>query len=122
MVWGWRLWWVLWAALAVPWRDVGAVPQWQRVEWLPFAHVRPRDWALNFLFFLLFGGLAAQRGWSVTSVMLVAAALSLSTELTQLFAPTRYPSITDVITNVAGAALGILLATRLLAQRRSYSS
>ena len=43
-------------------------------------------------------------------VMLWAIALSISTEASQIYSHGRFPSATDVLTNVIGAGLGVVLA------------
>lgn len=116
MRWGWLLWWVVWAVFALPWAGLGTTPQWQRIEWQPFYFMRPRDWLLNVMFFVPFGLLAAYVEWSFRRVVATAAVISLLVEVVQVFAKGRSPSTTDVITNVAGAMVGLFVATHFLGQ------
>jgi VanZ like family len=102
---GWVAWWGLWALITLPWGASEPSPQWDRVEWVPFQFGLLRDAVLNFLFFVPFGMLA-RRGRRVGAVLAAAAAVSLMTELIQLYGAGRYPSATDVVVNIAGAAAG----------------
>ena len=74
------------------------------------------DIVLNVVAFLPFGVIAALRWgrrWRTLAIV-VAAALSISIELTQaLEGLGRSPSATDVVTNTAGAALGFVLGLRM---------
>lgn len=94
-----------------------------------------RDIAINILIYIpigLFGALWFGRGKArclppVLTIVL-AAALSLSMELCQLFDARRQASFFDVLTNVAGACIGVLLARlygrtllRILARRGARS-
>ncbi len=79
-----------------------------------------RDVVLNIVLFLPVGftyqlglGRGAPAAWVRASVL--GGALSLGIEAAQLFAPGRFPAITDVATNTLGAALGALLAAHLRA-------
>lgn len=106
--------WVWWIPLtwliSLPWRGFTLEPQWTRVHWIPFTDPadRPRDFALNVLFFMPFGySFARRRSWLLAPA--VAAAVSLTAEATQLFGSVRYPSATDVTAAVIGAALGAIL-------------
>ena len=71
---------------------------------------------LNVLAFVPFGVLGAGFGWPAWQVALSAAGISGGTELLQLFSSRRYPSVTDLLMNTAGAALG---AGILAARRRT---
>jgi glycopeptide antibiotics resistance protein len=108
--WGWLFWWIVWAVFAVPWTSVGTVAHWERVEWLPFYFMRPRDWLLNVAFFIPFGVLARYSRWRFPRAIGTAAFVALLVEIVQVFSPERAPATTDVITNIAGVALGMLLA------------
>src|SRR6185436_4238821 len=70
----------------------------------------PVDVAANVLGYIPLGIALRSRGtWSA---LLIAGLLSFLAEATQLFAPDRMPALVDVVTNVIGAALGLLLAAR----------
>ncbi len=107
--------WVWWIALtwliSLPWAGFTLVPQWSRVHWLPFTDPadRPRDFILNVLFFVPFGWSFARDRRTVLAP-LAAALVSVSAEATQLFGTVRYPSATDVLAAIAGAALGAVAA------------
>jgi VanZ family protein len=104
--------WTGWRTLGVnPFAFVGA-------PWP--AYVTVFDLALNVLAYLPLGLLAALalhprwRGWpAVLLVTALAAALSLLIETLQNYLPARIASNVDVLTNVAGAALGAAAATAL---------
>jgi glycopeptide antibiotics resistance protein len=108
------VWWIVLAwVISLPWAGFTREPQWTRVHWLPFTDPadRPRDFVLNLFFFVPFGySFARRRRW--TYAPLVAAAVSVSAEATQLFGTVRYPSATDVTAAVLGAAIGAFLARR----------
>jgi VanZ family protein len=93
----------------------------------PFARAVSRtDAVSNVLLFLPLGGLIgfrlARRGTGLGMILVVAAvsglALSASVECAQLFLPGRVPSLVDLATNTAGAALGALVGWPLI--RRAW--
>lgn len=97
---------------------------WERVGWVPFADDRSKPWemAANVLLFLPMGWLTvravgATRAGAVAAV-LGAGALSVGVELAQVFAHGRIASATDVVLNLAGAALGAAIALRTAAGQR----
>jgi glycopeptide antibiotics resistance protein len=106
----WLAWWSVWALLTLPWRGLESTPQWQRMEWLPFSFSRPRDWALNLLFFVPFGVLGAAVGWSSRRVVASGAVVALVAEAVQLFSRYRFPATTDLVLDVMGVALGVAAA------------
>jgi glycopeptide antibiotics resistance protein len=107
---GWFAWWSVWALLTLPWRGLESAPQWQRMEWLPFSFARPRDWALNLLFFAPFGVLGVAAGWKSRRVVILGALVALAAEALQLFSRYRFPATTDVVLDVMGVALGVAAA------------
>ena len=113
----WIAWYVVWAGFALPWAEAGMTPHWERVQWIPFQMVRPRDVVLNLLFFVPFGALGVLSAWRVASVLLAAAAVAGFTEAVQVFAPDRWPSATDLLLNLAGTLTGLAAARSAL--RRS---
>jgi glycopeptide antibiotics resistance protein len=106
----WFAWWSVWALLTLPWRGLESAPQWQRMEWLPFGSARPRDWALNLLFFVPFGVLGVAAGWRARRVVVLGALVALAAEALQLFSRYRFPATTDVVLDVIGVALGVAAA------------
>ena len=118
------IWLLLWARIGLPWRSFQWTPSFRRVELIPFQVGSPRTYVLNLLAFVPFGIIGTRLGWHPSSVIGVAAGVSALTELSQLFSRGRYPSITDVILNTAGALLGVVLAiaVRNIVQQRSTTS
>ena len=117
-----HLWFAIWVSLiivvVVPWGTLQSDPRWERMEWIPFVSppVEFLDMVGNVLFYIPFGILCgfevADARKPVALVTGCAALLSISTELSQVFSVTTYPSMTDVACNVLGAIIGALLATR----------
>ena len=106
-LWGW---WVLviWL-VCLPWP--GMTPYAGRdVQLVPFAGAadRPRDVIANVVLFVPFGYLFAaahpRRGYP--TLLVAAAAVSLTAEALQLFSPARFPSATDIFVNTGGALVG----------------
>jgi len=104
------IWLFLWARIGLPWRSFQWTPSFRRVELIPFQVGSPRTYVLNVLAFVPFGIIGTRLGWQPSRVIVVAAAVSALTELSQLFSPGRFPSITDVILNTSGALLGVAFA------------
>jgi len=103
----WVWWIVLTWLISLPWTGFTLDPQWSRVHWVPFTDPadRPRDFILNVLFFVPFGySFARTRRWPLAPF--AAGIVSLSAEATQLFGTVRYPSATDVMAAIVGAAIG----------------
>jgi glycopeptide antibiotics resistance protein len=100
-------------AATFPW-DLRDHPHWQKVAWIPFATgiVRPTDLLLNVALYVPFGFLLAprMRRAPIVSTLVGALALSSLMELTQVWSHVRFPSATDIVMNVLGAALGAALA------------
>ena len=91
---------------------------WSRVCWVPFRDCGIHDFWLdalaNVALYAPFGFLAArsQVRKGITAILVVAglaALLSVSGELFEIFCHNRFPSMTDVSTNTLGAALGALI-------------
>lgn len=118
----WRLltWMMVVVAVVVPWTSWVGHSHWGRVDWLPFSPpLRKRDIALNVLlyvplgyFFVRDGRLGNRVGMAVA----LAFGLSLATEFTQVYSHGRFPALTDVVTNTAGAWIGAAIARREVRQ------
>ena len=112
------VWLVLFALLVLPWRDLQDHPHWYKVAWIPFrSPVRLLDIAVNVAAFVPFGVLAALssgtiRRWHWPLVLIAAFLLASGAEAAQLFSHWRFPSATDVASNVIGAALGAWMVWR----------
>ena len=117
---------VFWFWLAVviffttlPWRFVGHA-HWNAIDWMPFlgpssgAGAWYRDAPLNFLLFVPLGLLAyrPKTGHGFRSAVLIGLCASVAAEFFQVFSHGRFPSVNDVIVNVAGAAVGAALGRR----------
>jgi glycopeptide antibiotics resistance protein len=106
-------WWVLalwlagWAYIGFP-ASLAESPR-RVMEWLPTT-ARPRDILLNFAYYVVFGVVTNRLQLKLPVILLAAAALSVTTEMTQLYSTNRYPSVTDLIANCFGALGGALLA------------
>ncbi|WP_022890748.1 VanZ family protein [Agromyces italicus] len=80
------------------------------------------EFAANIVLFVPFGALVAVawRGLPAWAVIALGFSTSLTIELVQLSLPTRFPTVSDVVANTAGAAVGILVVG-VLARRRVAS-
>jgi glycopeptide antibiotics resistance protein len=115
----WAVWIVALAAVTAPWADFRAQCNWAHVGWIPFQSPLQKraDIVANVALYIPFGYVA----WSdhpglarrVMVTMSTAAALSFVLETSQLFSVSRYPSTTDVASDIAGAAAGALLAAAM---------
>ena len=100
----------------VPWMTYQPHSHWAKVVWIPFStppEITARDVLGNLLLYVPFGYLLSRAGsWrpALGTVCLVAAVLSIATELTQVYSHSRFPSATDVLLNVVGAVSGCLLS------------
>lgn len=91
-----------------PWGDVQYHSHWSNVGWIPFVSppVRAIDIVQNLLLAAPIGivmALAFRRGPAAAA--LTAIPFSLAGEWMQLFSHTRFPSATDLVCNIAGAAV-----------------
>ena len=118
----WQNLWLFWilviiTATTLPWTSFHAYPtNWQRINWVPYAYtsflkIGFRDVLQNILLYIPFGYFYVKRfpienRSLLLSVAMFASALSISTEVAQVFQPLRFPSATDVINNIFGALLG----------------
>jgi glycopeptide antibiotics resistance protein len=92
-----------------------AQPQWSRVHPVPFSDPADKiaDAAINLLLFVPFGFSFSRWRPGTGRLGLVAAGVSTSAELLQLFSTVRYPSGTDVAYAVVGAMAGAVVAAAL---------
>ncbi len=112
------LWTLLIAGCVITWTDLQNHSHWRRVQWIPFVTppVKIIDIVVNVALYLPFGYWFvrwAGRGRSVRALA-TAALLSLTTEWTQLYSHSRFPSLTDVTCNVIGAGIGVWIAQQFL--------
>jgi glycopeptide antibiotics resistance protein len=114
---------LLWTTVIVcvttlPWKNFVGHPHWDHVRWIPFQEHRLAlfDIVANVLLFVPFGYFLTRalprrsRAWPRTFAL--AAALSASVECFQVYCHHRIPSTADILTNVLGAGLGLLLALK----------
>ncbi|MBK9308773.1 MAG: VanZ family protein [Nitrospira sp.] len=97
---------------------------WEHVRWIPFqgfswSKNMLKDIITNTLWFMPFGYLLhnqlnwnSRSRWTIAAIITIAGGVSLSNELFQVFCHSRYPSMTDVACNVAGAGLGSYCAVK----------
>jgi len=104
----------LWTAVillaVVPWGSYQDHSHWARVQWIPFVTppIKARDIFVNVLLYVPFGHWSMRlwplpRAWRA---IVLALALSVTSELSQVYSHGRFPSATDVTCNVFGAWLG----------------
>jgi glycopeptide antibiotics resistance protein len=103
---------------AVPWGTLQNHPHWDAIRWVPFVSppVGPIDITANILLFAPLGyflgiGLVGKRRYALALATLLALALSVTLEFTQVFSHYRFPSATDVASNVIGAVVAAALAS-----------
>ena len=97
----------------MPWSNFKGHAHWSKVRWIPF-YDHPLtffDVTANVLLFIPFGlffvRARAKRGRSAwLQTVLLALLLSTSVEFFQIYCHNRFPSATDICTNVIGAAIG----------------
>ncbi len=115
--WPFWLWTGVILLLVLPWTSFQSHSHWSRVAWIPFMSqpLKIRDVVANVLlyvpwgYFLMLMPRAPRRIWLVA---MFAAGLSLSTEAAQLYSHGRFPSMTDVVSNICGAVTGARLVRR----------
>jgi len=97
----------------MPWSNFKGHAHWSRVRWIPFTD-RPLsifDVIGNVLLFVPFGlffiKATSKRGLTAQLyTALLALLLSASVEFFQIYCHNRFPSATDICTNVIGAMIG----------------
>jgi glycopeptide antibiotics resistance protein len=102
-------------AIVLPWQRFQDHTHWQRVQWIPFRSppITLRDLAGNVALYVPVGYLIVRLTGppvGIPRAVACAALLSIGTETTQLFSHGRFPSMTDVTCNLAGACLGAAIA------------
>lgn len=122
---GFGVWSAVIVATTVPWTDFVGHTHWQKVQWVPFNSppVKLIDVAVNVALYVPFGYLLA-RGFTprarVWHAAVLAGALSLVLEWTQLYSHSRFPSTQDLLCNIFGSAIGGWCAS--VGRRRSGSA
>ena len=112
------LWIALIVTVVVPWGRFVDHIHWDRVQWVPFITppVRMFDVVANMLFYVPYGYWYARQRRdtrrALATAVVSAFALSICTEASQLFSQRRYPSLTDVASNLGGAYVGAFWALR----------
>jgi glycopeptide antibiotics resistance protein len=97
----------------MPWSNFKGHAHWSRVRWIPFEDhpLSVFDVVGNVLLFVPFGlffvKATPKRGFGAQlKVAVLALLLSASVEFFQIYCHNRFPSATDVCTNVIGAVIG----------------
>ena len=109
--------------ISLPWPNFDGTPHWNSVQWVPFTHL---NWhravlaeaALNMLAFVPVGYLSVRSFLLCRRHPLLVASFlgfvsSFTIEVYQLFCQDRVPSTSDILTNVAGTAMGAWLAVAI---------
>lgn len=106
-----------------PWADFRGYAHWDRVVWVPFQNMRPSlDALANIVLYVPFGFSYLQsqlhvRKGGVVKVAILATLLSGSCEFYQIFCHSRFPSMTDITSNLVGGVIGALIAGKLHVSR-----
>jgi glycopeptide antibiotics resistance protein len=102
----------------IPWGTLQDHPHWGEIRWVPFVSppVGPLDITANILLFAPLGyflgvGFVGRRRAAVAVAAVVGLVLSLGLEFTQIYSHGRYPSTTDLASNVIGAVGAAALAS-----------
>ena len=112
---------VVWSAVIIaataPWSDFVGHTHWRKVQWVPFRSppVKAIDVVVNVFMYLPFGYAwrrASGRRARLWHAPVLAFALSLSLEWSQLYSHLRFPSLQDVLCDVCGAWVGGWLGAR----------
>jgi len=104
----------------MPWSNFQGHSHWSFVRWIPFqdASLKRRslfDLVLNLFLYAPVGYFYMPLCRAVSTaaflrVILMAGLLSVATELFQVFSHNRIPSMTDVLMNIIGTAVGAIAA------------
>ena len=112
--------WLLgWALFGLPWRNFSARPRFEHLSLVPFRRTRRRDQLLNFAYYIPFGVIGGLLGWPAALTTAAASGLSAVTEAAQVFSTDRFPSVTDLVLNTAGAVVGIAAVVYLRGRNRA---
>lgn len=116
------LWVLVIAGCTVPWFNMAWHAHWTRVAWIPLVSppVRLRDIAVNLaLYFPLGFFFSRDSDWkrALGGSLVLGVVLSLSAETSQVFSHGRFPSMTDVAMNGAGALGGAVVGWMLWGRR-----
>ena len=113
------LWLFGWALFGFPWTSFTATPRWSKASMVPLHGTRRRDQILNFAYYVPLGAIGVLSGWSVPFTTAASIGLSTITELVQIFSTQRYPSVTDLLLNTAGAIVGVALTSVVFSRTRA---
>jgi len=120
------MWWILWATwnivilrfTVLPFENFVGHAHWDKVRWIPL-YDHPSvlfDIVPNVALFVPFGyllkralsGRSGRQTWILT--FLLAGGISIGVEFYQVYCPNRFPSTTDIVTNLLGAIIGVLIS------------
>ena len=120
------MWWILWATwnivilvfTVLPLENFVGHAHWDNVRWIPL-YDHPSvlfDIAANVALFVPFGyllkralsGRSGRQTWILT--FLLAGGISTGVEFYQVYCHNRFPSTTDIGSNLLGAIIGVLLS------------
>lgn len=106
------VWAMAWGLFGLPWD--GSVDSFnlRRSFWTfyPLTDHQLVDVVLNVMFYVPLGAILPSLGPTLLQTLGVGALLSVTTEALQMFSPTRYANLADIVLNTAGVALGIALS------------
>lgn len=105
------LWFIGWAVFSLPLAEFRARPRFRHLNMNPVHGIRSADALRNLTYYVPAGILGVELGLATAPAVIVGATLSVVAETSQLFARERVPSITDIILNTAGAAIGAVVWT-----------
>ena len=110
-------------AISFPWSKFDGTPHWDRIQWIPFAHLsfHPTvlfETAANVLAFIPIGYLMVRSlspgiRHPLVLALLLGLCSSASVEFYQLFCHERTPATTDLLTNAGGTVFGAWIALRV---------
>jgi glycopeptide antibiotics resistance protein len=107
------VWLIVILAIVLPWRSFQNHTHWDSVQWIPFVSppIRVRDIVGNIALYVPFALFYRQqfRGSALVCIGW-AFLLSLTTEASQLYSHSRFPSVQDVLMNTIGATVGVVAA------------